>query len=253
MWAAVSLFGSADEPAGVSTERAEQTDTVEQVEPTPSLDGSGADGSGRPAQAGRPGDDRPDGRRPDRSDRRRHPDRENRADQARRRPTVVTTRLEPAESSCEPGSVVVEPTVTGEAVAGEPVELRLALSSSSPVPCQLAIDAQKLLAQVSDGAEEPVWEAAQCPASIPEGDVVLRPGWQAMLTLPWSGHEGNPRCSDSTAPADPGTYAVQAAVIGGEPGRSEFLLSAPATDVAAPPPGAAGGAAARSGGRSGQT
>ncbi len=140
---------------------------------------------------------------------------------------TVTTTLDAAADSCEPASVRVQPAVTGPAVAGQQVQLDLMLSTTARAACRLEVTADQLLVQVS-AADRPVaiWDTSRCPASLPARNLALRPGWQTSLSVPWSGRLGDRGCTGLTDAAKPGPYAVQAAAVGGEPGRSGFVLAA---------------------------
>lgn len=122
--------------------------------------------------------------------------------------------------------MVVEPAITGDAVAGEPVELQLMLSTTSVAGCRLVPSDDQLLVQVTDAGGVPRWDTQQCPGALPDGEVALRPGWQVSVRVVWSGRLGDRGCTGLTLLADPGTYAVHAAVVGGEPGVVELVLAA---------------------------
>lgn len=143
------------------------------------------------------------------------------------RTRTVTTALDDTSSTCRLGSVHVRPTVTETAVVGRPVRLRLALATTAAAPCRFDPSPQSLLVRVADAERTTVWDSSQCPSTIAGSAVVLRPGWQSALDVTWSGRRGDRSCSTGTGDPAPGTYAVQAAVVGGEPARSTFVLAAP--------------------------
>lgn len=210
VWVAVSATGGAGEPAAESAAEpgaaatVEPTEPTDATEPTDPAETAGAKDSG--------------------------PSTDDASERGLQGPTLATARLGKPERECPPASVVVEPDATEGAVAGEPVELRLRVGTSSASPCRFDVTAADLLVQVTDGGDEPVWDTTLCPDSLPAQEMVLAPGWEAVLHVIWSGHHVDRSCSVLAAPADPGRYAVQAAVIGGEPGRSRFVL------VPQPPP-----------------
>ena len=140
---------------------------------------------------------------------------------------TVTTALSKADGTCEPASIRVQPTVAGNAVSGQQVQLQLTLSTTSTDPCRLQTSTDEVLVQVSKvNRPTVIWDVKRCPGSLPARTVTLRPGWQTALTVPWSGRRGDRGCTGLTDAAEPGSYAVQAAVVGGEPARSGFVLSA---------------------------
>jgi len=152
------------------------------------------------------------------------------------RPAVVTTTLDGADGECDPAEVLVEPAVTGTAVAGRAVDVLLTVATTGPFPCRLALGPESVLVQVAASGGAAIWDTGQCPDALPDRSPVLRPGWQVAVEVAWSGRLGDRTCSRPGEAASPGTYAVRAAAFGGEPRRSDFVLSA--TPSAAAPPAA---------------
>ncbi|MBA2740213.1 MAG: hypothetical protein H0U47_11210 [Nocardioidaceae bacterium] len=212
-WFGWSLGSGAEEPAASSA-----GSTVADPTPDPSPDAETKPGKTRTGTT--PG---------------RQGAKEKRAARGRRQSEAVSTSFGAASATCDPASVRVQPSVTGAAVAGEPVLLGLTLRTTASTPCRIELTPELLLVQVSiTERSTAVWDTTRCPGSLPDGTIALQPGWQTMLSVPWSGRLGDRGCSGLTDAAKPGEYAVQAAVIGGEPGRSGFVLSAtPPPDRAA--------------------
>lgn len=148
------------------------------------------------------------------------------AKRARLSARPISATFGAAEAGCAPDSVQIQPSVAGAAEAGQQVLLGLTIRTTAAEACLLKVTPERVLVQVSV-ADRPttIWDTAQCPGSVPTRTVALRPGWQTTLDLPWSGRLGDRGCTGLTDAAKPGTYAVQAAVVGGEPGRSVFVLS----------------------------
>lgn len=206
------LSGDDAEPRDSAATGSDQADT-RQPEATPTERG---DPTTRPESAGHNKTRKVDRREPV----------DNSAKRARLRAQPISATFDAAKAECAPDSVQVQPSAAGATEAGQQVLLGLTIRTTAAEPCLLAVTPEKVLVQVSV-ADRPttIWDTVECPGSLPTRTVALRPGWQTMLDLPWSGRLGDRGCTGLTDAAKPGTYAVQAAVIGGEPGRSVFVLS----------------------------
>jgi len=139
---------------------------------------------------------------------------------------LVSAHFDAAESGCEAAAVRVVPEVRAPALVGEPVQLHLRVTTTSERSCTLDLDAASLLVAITAG-EEPVWSSSRCPSAMPSSSLVVRPHWSSVVEVVWSGHLGRVGC-DTTAPAAPaGFYTVQAALVEGEPGTTDFELEMP--------------------------
>jgi len=140
----------------------------------------------------------------------------------------VTTWLRAPRGRCDIGQVLVVPDVV-DAEAGGPVALRMGLSTTAKQPCTLTLSGQDLAVEITSG-DDLIWQSSGCRDVLEEGPFVLRPGWLTYVDLTWNGRRGIDDCADTNQPAQPGYYWAEAAVIGGEPARSQFRLEKP------PPP-----------------
>ena len=159
----------------------------------------------------------------------------------RRRPAAPPTTpaapppAEP-EGSCADSDVTVRPEVEA-AVAGNRVVLTLALNTTKAEACTWTVSAEHLAYKITDDDVD-VWASSDCPAQVPTTTVVVRRDLVSTLRLAWNGRESSRDCPDSMPAVDPGTYAVQAAAIGGEPSAPvRFKLADPAKVESSKPAG----------------
>lgn len=140
----------------------------------------------------------------------------------------VTTGLGVATGTCDVADVAVVPDVV-DAHSGGPVPLRIGLSTLTTSACSLRLS-QRLLALELVSGEDLIWRASACPDALEPQILTLRRGWIRYVEVTWNGRRGTEDCLPTNDLARPGYYWAEAAVIGGEPERSQFLLAAP------PPP-----------------
>jgi len=140
---------------------------------------------------------------------------DRRPSRASDRPQRVRPVLGAPAGACDPAAVTVTPSVGGPVVAGTGVLLQLRLAVTAERACRAHLG-NRLLVQVARD-DEPVWTLTDCPSALATDTVVLHPGWMSVIDLAWSGRASNARCSVETVPARPGTYQLQAAMLGGEP------------------------------------
>ena len=148
------------------------------------------------------------------------------------RPQAVTANLPLATDDCAADTVSVQPSLPDSVVAGrrQPVSIQLAFATSGTQACTVELDSETVLAQVTDDAGDPIWDLATCWGTLQSEAVTLRPTWVSVIPLDWSGRVSGPRCNPRARAAKPGSYVVEAAVLGGEPASDDFVLERP------PPP-----------------
>lgn len=145
------------------------------------------------------------------------------------------TPAEP-EGRCADSDVTVRPEV-GSAVAGSRVVVTLALNTTRSEACTWTVSAEHLAYRITDGDAD-VWASSDCPAQVPSTEVVVRRDLVSTLRLTWNGRESSRDCPASMPAVDPGSYAVEAAAIGGEPSDPvTFKLADPAKAQPAKPAG----------------
>lgn len=146
---------------------------------------------------------------------------------------TVSQRLDLPSGPCDLTLVRVTPEASQPAYAGRVVPLRLGLTTMQPTACTLAVNAERLLVAVTS-ADEVMWTSSECPAVVPEVDIVLRPYWTSGLDIVWSGQRSARRCASDAADAPPGAYELEVAALTGEPASVSFTLDSPPEPPAAP-------------------
>ena len=83
-----------------------------------------------------------------------------------------------------------------------------------------------------------IWSSQDCPAAVPQTDVVVRKDVPAKVDMGWRGQRSDSECTRQPAWALPGFYHVPTAAYGAEPTDVQFELRAPvaATKTAKPKP-----------------
>jgi hypothetical protein len=127
---------------------------------------------------------------------------------------------------CQPAEVSVTPVVSKGNRAGDPVKIRLQIRTTGRPACTMALNPADLAVKVSSGVDS-VWTSQQCPGSILPTNVTIRRTRTLTFRVEWSGHRSTRQCRARAPAASPGTYVVAAAVIGGEPAQSSFVLVKP--------------------------
>jgi hypothetical protein len=125
---------------------------------------------------------------------------------------------------CAVDEITVTPTVP-TAVAGRSVEVVLKLTGIRPA-CTFAVTSRTVVAKVTSGPDR-IWSTQDCPKAITAGTVVVRSAVPTNVVVRWTGRRSDDQCSRSTSWALPGYYHVVAAVIGSEPGETQFRLGSP--------------------------
>lgn len=125
---------------------------------------------------------------------------------------------EPAEpdGACADSDVLVEPVMETE-LAGQPVLVTLELRTRDVEACTWTISRDSLAYKITDADGDDVWSSSECPAQVPQDDVVVRRDLVGSYRLAWNGRLSSRDCPATMGHADPGDYGVQAAAIGGEP------------------------------------
>ncbi|MCW2814216.1 MAG: hypothetical protein JWN84_1671 [Nocardioides sp.] len=146
---------------------------------------------------------------------------------------------EPAEPDgvCTDSDVIVEPVMETE-LAGRPVLVTLGLRTRDAEACTWTISRDSLAYKITDADGDDVWSSAECPAQVPQDEVVVRRDLVGSYRLAWNGRLSSRDCPGTMGHADPGDYGVQAAAIGGEPSEVvPFTLTDPAEVVPQEPVG----------------
>lgn len=137
--------------------------------------------------------------------------------------SLVPAHFAAASQRCDPATVDVLPEVSEPVRVGEAVPLTLLLTTSVPRGCTLELDSSSLLVAVTSGDRQ-IWSSTRCTGAVPTRQLVVRPHWSTLIEMAWSGRLGRGGCDSTEPAAPPGTYTVQAALVEGEPGGSDFRL-----------------------------
>lgn len=132
-------------------------------------------------------------------------------------------RLAEPDGPCRPGEVLVRPVVSSGNEAGAPVEIRLRMRTNERLACTLSVGPGNLVVKVTSGSDG-IWTSDECPDAILPADLVIRRAKPITYRVGWPGQRSAPRCPLQTEAALPGTYVAAAAIIGGEPAETRFLL-----------------------------
>lgn len=124
---------------------------------------------------------------------------------------------------CDPDKVTVTP-VGGQRANDGRVGMILAVGTSEEA-CTFTFSPESVVVKIESGADS-IWSSQQCSV-LPTQDLVVRAAKPAAATFIWNGHRSDAACSRSTAWAQPGTYHVIAATLGGEPTDTAFELTRP--------------------------
>lgn len=127
---------------------------------------------------------------------------------------------------CQPDAVTVTSTVaTVDGGAESTLPLRF---TSTGGACTWRVSSKTVVLKITSGTDR-IWSSQDCQDSIPTTDVVVRPAGEkpAQVDVTWSGRRSEAGCVKGTAWADPGSYHVSTASLGGQPTDTQFVVAAP--------------------------
>jgi hypothetical protein len=125
------------------------------------------------------------------------------------------------DGPCAIDEITVTPTVPTAVAAGR-VDLVLELTGIKPA-CTFSVSSRTLAAKITSGKDR-IWSTQDCPNAVKTASVVVRSAQPTQVVVPWSGRRSDQDCSRTTPWALPGFYHLTAAVIGSEPGDTQFKL-----------------------------
>lgn len=151
--------------------------------------------------------------------------------------TKTATPLAMPTGPCRSEDVVVTPKVRETAYAGRVVHFRLKLTTEDIPACTWTVSPESVVVKIVSGPDR-IWSSQDCPAAVPQADVVVRKDVPAKVDMGWRGQRSDSACSRQPAWAQPGFYHVQTAAYGAEPTDVQFELRAPVapTKTAKPKP-----------------
>ena len=149
--------------------------------------------------------------------------------------TAVTTKpgkklekqpLPQPDGPCDPADLVVTPLVR-EAHAGDPIKVVLQVGTHETPACTWQVSPQDVFVTIAD-ADATIWSSQQCPAVLPDEQIVPRQEKAARTSFLWNGKASDASCSDATEWAVMGSYRVDAVARGAvEPQESTFVIGSP--------------------------
>lgn len=136
---------------------------------------------------------------------------------------------------CEVSDVVVTPAVVGAAHAGSPVTFRLDVTTLETPACTFRVSPRTVVVKLVSGTDR-IWSSQDCPAALPEVDVIARKKVPGTAELQWRGQRSDSGCTRTTPWALAGWYHAQAAAFGAEPTDVQFELRPAVAPTITPKP-----------------
>lgn len=133
------------------------------------------------------------------------------------------TPLPEPTGPCEDSDVVVTPEVVGPAHAGSPVTIRLNVTTRETPACTYRVSPRSVAVKLVSGTDR-IWSSQDCPAAMPEVDVIARTEVPGVAEMQWRGQRSDSGCTRTTPWALAGWYHAQAAAFGAEPTDVQFEL-----------------------------
>lgn len=133
------------------------------------------------------------------------------------------TPLPEPTGPCEVSDVVVTPEVVGAARAGSPVTIRLNVTTVDTPACTYRVSPRTVAVKLASGTDR-IWSSQDCPAAVPEVDVIARKKVPGVAQMQWRGQRSDSGCTRTTPWALAGWYRAQAAALGAEPTDTQFEL-----------------------------
>lgn len=149
---------------------------------------------------------------------------QKRAEQQREpKRSKTRTPLPEPTGPCEASDVVVTPKIVGAARAGSPVSIRLLVTTLETPACTYRVSPRTVAVKLVSGTDR-IWSSQDCPAAVPEVDVIARTEVAGVAEMQWRGQRSDSGCTRTTPWALAGWYHIQAAAFGAEPTSVQFEL-----------------------------
>ena len=147
----------------------------------------------------------------------------------RKKDKVVEPVLAEPTGPCTDSDIVATP-VIASAAGGSDIPITLNLRTVTTEACTWHVSAQTLTVTITSGSDH-IWSSRECPAGIPDQDVVVRTAVDAPVVVTWrEGRYSGEGCVLGDW-ARLGFYHVEAAALGGEATDVQFELVAPTAPV----------------------
>jgi hypothetical protein len=154
-------------------------------------------------------------------------------------PKPSPTPLAVPSGPCVGSDIITNPRVKGSAYAGRRTVFDLVLTTRTTPACTFDATAESVVVRLTSG-DDRIWSTQECQGAVAKQSVVVRKDVPVSVTVTWNGQRSDRDCTDSAGWVEGGYYHVTAAVYGGEPVDTQFLLQAPprATVTTTPTPSA---------------
>jgi hypothetical protein len=130
------------------------------------------------------------------------------------------------DGPCDPADLVVTPLVR-KAHAGDPIKVVLEVTTHETPACTWQVSPDDVFVSIAD-ADATIWSSQQCPAVLPDEQIVPRQEKAARTSFLWNGKASDASCSAATEWAVKGSYRVDAVARGAvEPQESTFVIGSP--------------------------
>lgn len=136
--------------------------------------------------------------------------------------TAASQRSRPGQP-CDPAKVDISVQVANSRV-GRSNPATLVLTSRDAAACTLEITPSSLVVQVTSGPNV-VWSSSQCPNEVLARKLVVHQDPPSAYEFTWNGRSSTDRCRGQGKVAAPGSYWLDAALVGGEPSRARFAVT----------------------------
>ena len=140
----------------------------------------------------------------------------------------ATVPLAAPDGECQADEVSVLPSVP-HPYGGQKIGIALELQGIQPA-CTFKVSPESLVVKIASGKDR-IWSSQDCPAAIPEREVVVRSAQPATVAIAWSGRRSDDNCPGQLAWALPGFYHVYAAAYGSTPADVQFEVTQSPTRV----------------------
>jgi hypothetical protein len=137
---------------------------------------------------------------------------------------TLNVQLERSAKTCDPESIRITPAVDPGQFAGSSVKVQLAINTASGKPCTFEAEDADLLVKISQG-DTVVYDSSLCQEPFLVEHVELSPEWATLVDTTWTGRPSGASCSSRMGYASSGTYVLKIGVLGGEPGKTRFVLA----------------------------
>ncbi len=141
-------------------------------------------------------------------------------------PKPSPTPLAVPSGPCVGQDIITNPQVKGSAFAGRSTVFDLVLTTRTTPACTFEVSADSVVVRLASGSDR-IWSTQECRGAVAKQSVVVRKDVPVSVSVTWNGRRSDADCTDTTDWAEGGYYHVAAAVFGGEPVDTQFLLQSP--------------------------